>query len=310
MPSVPVAGSAPQSISSLIGVNQPTANPSGGATLGPNAFLQILTTELQHQDPTQPTDPTQSVTQLAQFSALQYQQQLATSFASFQGNFGVLQAASLIGKSATVSSADASGNTSTITGTINSISVQNGQPYFSMTDANGKPIELDGAYAVDPTHPGTKGRIDKFIDDFKRRGFEYVKLDFLTHGALESSARFDATVQTGVQAYNQGMQYVVDRIGGTMFVSESIAPLFPYSYGHSRRVACDTYGAAVGSGSAGARIHSTRAGSAAEPLRHVCGTLAPNTSASPTPSPNSSPSMSNSMSPSSTKATSHSLGSA
>ena len=140
MPSVPVAGSAPQSISSLIGVNQPAANPSGGVTLGPNAFLQILTTELQHQDPTQPTDPTQSVTQLAQFSALQYQQQLATSFASFQGNFGVLQAASLIGKSATVSSADASGNTSTITGTINSISVQNGQPYFSMTDANGKPI--------------------------------------------------------------------------------------------------------------------------------------------------------------------------
>ncbi len=116
-----------------------------------------------------------------------------------------------------------------------------------LKDANGKPIELDGAYAVDPTHPGTKGRIDKFIDDFKRRGFEYVKLDFLSHGAFESTARFDPTVQTGVQAYNQGMQYVVDRIGGTMFISASIAPLFPYGYAHARRVACDTYGAAVGS---------------------------------------------------------------
>ena len=140
MPSVPVAGSAPQSIDSLIGVNRPNSTPSGGSSLDPNAFLQILTTELQHQDPTQPTDPTQSVTQLAQFSALQYQQQLASAFASFQGNFGVMQAASLIGKSATVNTMDASGNSSTVTGTISSISVQNGQPYFSMNDSSGKPI--------------------------------------------------------------------------------------------------------------------------------------------------------------------------
>ncbi|MDQ2865278.1 MAG: hypothetical protein M3R51_03560 [Candidatus Eremiobacteraeota bacterium] len=142
MPSVPVTGSAPQPISGLIGINQPSTSSSGsGSTaLGANAFLQLLTTELQNQDPTQPTDPTQSVTQLAQFSALQYQQQLAGSFASFQGNFGVLQAAGLIGKSATVDTTDASGNTSTVTGTISSISVENGQPYFSMTDSSGKPI--------------------------------------------------------------------------------------------------------------------------------------------------------------------------
>src|SRR5580704_12426522 len=75
---------------------------STNATLGPNAFLQLLTTELQNQDPTSPSDPTQSVTQLAQFSALQYQEQLSDSFASFQSNFGVLQAASLVGKQATV----------------------------------------------------------------------------------------------------------------------------------------------------------------------------------------------------------------
>ena len=115
-----------------------------------------------------------------------------------------------------------------------------------LRDTAGKPIELDTAYAIDPTHPGTKGRIDKFIADFRRRGFEYLKLDFLTHGALESTARFDPTVTTGIQAFNQGMQYIVDRIGGTMFISASIAPLFPYGYAHSRRVACDTYGAANG----------------------------------------------------------------
>jgi hypothetical protein len=114
-----------------------------------------------------------------------------------------------------------------------------------LRDASGNPIALDGAYAVDPTHPATKSRIDYFIDQFKTTGFEYVKLDFLSHGALESTVRADPSVQTGVQAYNEGMRYLVDRIGGSMFISESIAPLFPAGYGHARRISCDVNGAAV-----------------------------------------------------------------
>jgi flagellar basal-body rod modification protein FlgD len=143
MPSAFVAGTAPQPISSLINVNQPSTKPtSGQASLGPDAFLQLLTAELRNQDPTKPQDPTQSDSQLAQMSALQYQQQLTTAFNTFQSNFGVLQAASLIGKQATVSvaasGASSGSNSSTVTGTIQSINVQNGKPYFTMTDANGK----------------------------------------------------------------------------------------------------------------------------------------------------------------------------
>jgi hypothetical protein len=115
-----------------------------------------------------------------------------------------------------------------------------------LRDGHGAPIALDGAYAIDPTHPGAKSRIDYYIDKFKRLGFAYIKLDFLSHGALESTVRYDPSVQTGIQAYNQGMQYIVNRIAGTMFISESIAPLFPFKYAHARRVSCDTYGAAVG----------------------------------------------------------------
>jgi flagellar basal-body rod modification protein FlgD len=129
---------------SSVGTQIPTQNSSAtsDSSLGPSAFLQLLTTELQNQDPTQPEDATQSVTQLAQMSQLQYQQQLATSFASFQSNFGVMQAASLIGKTATVSTGTSStgSNSSTVTGTIASIDVQSGQPYFTMTDSSGKTI--------------------------------------------------------------------------------------------------------------------------------------------------------------------------
>jgi flagellar hook assembly protein FlgD len=116
-----------------------TQTSSSGSDLSPNAFLQLLTTEMMNQDPTQPQDPTQSVTQLAQFSALQYQQQLTSAFQGFQSNFAVLQASSLVGKQVTVGVTDSQGNAQSESGTINTIEVQNGQPYFTMLQSNGQP---------------------------------------------------------------------------------------------------------------------------------------------------------------------------
>jgi flagellar basal-body rod modification protein FlgD len=125
----------------------PTTSASATTTtpddsLGPNAFLQLLTTELQNQDPDNPQDATESVTQLAQMSELQYQQQLTSAFQAFQSNFGVLQAASLIGKAATVNTGTSSSSSasSTVTGIIQSIDVQDGTPYFTMTNASGQTI--------------------------------------------------------------------------------------------------------------------------------------------------------------------------
>jgi flagellar basal-body rod modification protein FlgD len=143
-----VAGANGSPIDQLINVNQPTSTPTSQSTLGPDSFLQLLTTEMQNQDPTNPQDPTQSVTQLAQMSQLQYQEQTAKAFQNFQSTFGVMQASSLIGKQATVVTGNGSDNSSTVTGTVTSIAVQNGAPYFTMkdssgnmiTDNNGKPL--------------------------------------------------------------------------------------------------------------------------------------------------------------------------
>jgi len=41
-----------------------------GGALGENAFLQLLVAQLKYQDPMQPVDSTQFVTQLAQFQML------------------------------------------------------------------------------------------------------------------------------------------------------------------------------------------------------------------------------------------------
>ncbi len=108
---------------------------------------------------------------------------------------------------------------------------------FLRTQA-GDPQMLDNGIALDPTHSGSKLMTAYYINYFTSRGFDFLKLDFLTHGALEG-VHFDTNVVTGIQAYNQGMQYLVSQNNGRMFLSEAISPIFPYQYAHSRRIYCD-----------------------------------------------------------------------
>ncbi|CAN5434685.1 alpha-galactosidase [soil metagenome] len=113
-------------------------------------------------------------------------------------------------------------------------------------DALGNPLpKFSGGYALDPTHPFVQARIRRQLDEFVKMGFDYLKMDFLTHGAVEGQ-HYDPKVQTGTQAYIQGMKGILDyvsekRIGRPFFVSLSIAPLFPQGLGHSRRVSCDVF---------------------------------------------------------------------
>jgi flagellar basal-body rod modification protein FlgD len=109
--------------------------------LGPSAFLKLLTTQLSNQDPLNPMDDTQSVSQLAQFSALQASDNLQSSFAAFQSNFAVLQSAQLIGKTVTVNTGSSTtSGSSTVSGTVSAVTVTNGTPSFTMTNSSGSTI--------------------------------------------------------------------------------------------------------------------------------------------------------------------------
>ena len=111
-----------------------------------------------------------------------------------------------------------------------------------LRDLNGSPLpKVDGAYAIDPTHPGSKQRIEYYFKRFLDYGFEYIKIDFLSHGSFEGK-HYDPNVQTGIQAYNQGMAHINKVLDGKMFISASIAPLFPSQYAHARRISCDIDG--------------------------------------------------------------------
>ncbi|MDR3345467.1 MAG: hypothetical protein LBT21_07780 [Oscillospiraceae bacterium] len=110
-----------------------------------------------------------------------------------------------------------------------------------LRDADGKVLpSWDGALALDPTHPAVIERINTDLQRYIDAGVGYIKLDFISHGAMEG-AHYDKSVRTGIQAYNKGMKQIADKVGGKMFINLSIAPIFPHQYAHGRRLACDTF---------------------------------------------------------------------
>ncbi|RIX50138.1 alpha-galactosidase [Paenibacillus nanensis] len=116
-----------------------------------------------------------------------------------------------------------------------------------LKDAAGRPLpKLDGAFPIDPSHPEAIARIMRKLDDVAASGFDYLKMDFLAHGAMEGQ-HFDPSVRTGIQAYNRGMAAIAEalrpeRLGRPFLINLSIAPLFPHGYAHSRRISCDAFG--------------------------------------------------------------------
>lgn len=105
---------------------------------------------------------------------------------------------------------------------------------------------VDGAIPFDVTHPVWKQQMEWKLKNFLRWDYDYVKLDFMTHGGMEG-CHFDKAVRTGRQAVNQGYRFIREILAPgkgekPFFISLSIAPLFPCGFGHARRFSCDAFG--------------------------------------------------------------------
>jgi len=55
---------------------------SGTSELGKDEFLQLLVTQLKYQDPLEPMDNTEYISQLAQFSTLEYMGNMNTTMSN------------------------------------------------------------------------------------------------------------------------------------------------------------------------------------------------------------------------------------
>ena len=96
------------------------------------------------------------------------------------------------------------------------------------------------AVSLDPTHPKVKELNERIFKRLRDLGFEFVKIDFMNNGSQEADSYYLPEITTGMQAYNYGMDYIVDA-AGDMMLDFSIAPVFP-AKAHVRRIGCDAWG--------------------------------------------------------------------
>lgn len=99
----------------------------GTSELGKDAFLQLLVTQLQHQDPLSPQDNSEFVAQLAQFSSLEALQNLSS---SMNNN----QALTLVGKPVVVEVGKSQGisETTTVAGYVEFVKMVDGKAMLSI----------------------------------------------------------------------------------------------------------------------------------------------------------------------------------
>ena len=124
-----------------------TTQVNSNATLGKDDFIKLLVAQMQNQDPMNPTDSTQSIAQLAQFSALEQMTNISTSMDSLNKsmtNFiqqsALMQGSAMIGKS--VSGVDTDGTTP-IDGTVEAVKWLNGDPKLEVRKADGTLVDLE-----------------------------------------------------------------------------------------------------------------------------------------------------------------------
>ncbi|MEI8389228.1 MAG: flagellar hook capping FlgD N-terminal domain-containing protein [bacterium] len=92
---------------------QKNAKTAGSSDMGQDAFLQLLMAQLKNQDPLNPTDSNQFMSQQAQFTQISELQKLNKSVTSSNQ---MMQASTLIGKD--VSLTDPNDTKKTISGTV------------------------------------------------------------------------------------------------------------------------------------------------------------------------------------------------
>ena len=173
-------------------VSDASKTATGNQSLGKDAFLQLLVTQLKNQNPLSPQDNGAFVAQLAQFSSLEGINTLNDSVNNISSNFSssqALQASSLVGRSIIIQTDKAMVDTSkSMTGSVD-VKTATGNVTIKVTDKDGnlvRTIEM-GAQAV-----GSQS----FIWDGKNDKGEVAPAGTYTFNATTKNDKGDAVALT------------------------------------------------------------------------------------------------------------------
>ncbi|MCI5621805.1 MAG: flagellar hook capping protein [Lachnospiraceae bacterium] len=106
-----------------------TSKTADSNSLDKDAFLQLLVAQMKYQDPLEPTDNTQYISQLATFSQLEATQNVQSSLSAMEAN-------DLVGKQVILKvTSSVTGETSYVSGRVDYVLHENGETYLSVNDA-------------------------------------------------------------------------------------------------------------------------------------------------------------------------------
>ncbi len=168
-------------------------------------FLNLLVAEMTNQDPLEPTSNTEFVTQMAQFTSLQYAQDSST---YAQANY----AASLVGKTATASKMEGSEHILE-TGVVESV-VKNGDSYT--VSINGKNFDISKITSVEApkTENSGTGTVNSALalGDTIARASMMIGMYATVNAKTEAGNVVDAGVIDSIQVKNGEVNVVIGDI--------------------------------------------------------------------------------------------------
>jgi len=116
-----------------------TSTRDTSSQLGKDDFLNLLVTQLRYQDPLNPTDNSEYISQLAQFSSLEQMNNMNSGISS-------MKALAMTGKYITASvTDDTTGKTTSVEGTVDSVQMSSGETTLMV---NGTEVSLDDVTGV------------------------------------------------------------------------------------------------------------------------------------------------------------------
>ncbi|MBR1597466.1 MAG: hypothetical protein IJ661_00975 [Lachnospiraceae bacterium] len=140
------------SVSNVAAKNNSSDNKN---TLDKDAFLKLLVTQMQYQDPMEPTSNTEYMSQMAQFSSVEQMQNLTSTITSGQSM-------SLTGQYVILNVPDAAGNIDQVSGLVDYVTVQDGKTYFHIGENYYPSDYLDSVVSMDYIeHLADQAKADK-----------------------------------------------------------------------------------------------------------------------------------------------------
>ena len=135
VPTTPASTQVKGTYAPLPNATTPSAGTADGG-IDKETFLKLMVAQVQHQDPMSPTDSSQWMAQMAQFTTVEQLTNLANSTETAQKDSAMSNAVGLIGRHVSYP-----GQSGTLSGTVQSVQV----------GSNGPSLTIDGINGIDPS---------------------------------------------------------------------------------------------------------------------------------------------------------------